>query len=242
MGGDVFARRVTVLVGHFGSGKTEIAINAALDLVTMGRRPVLVDLDVVKPYFRSRSARHLMKEKGVRVIAPGGDNVYADLPVILPEIRTLLRDGSSQLILDAGGDPTGARVLGSLMDAIADEETDTLAVLNFRRPFTESVKDAVTMVRQIEAASRRPVTGVVSNTHLMTETTPELVLEGYRLTRAAAAELGVRVAAVAITQTLQPGLDTEQFECQILPLRRIVKPPFETDGSRRTSGPLFVLN
>jgi len=233
---------VTVLVGHFGSGKTEIAINGALDLVALGRRPVLVDLDVVKPYFRSRSARHLLREKGVRVIAPGGDNVYADLPVILPEIRTLLRDGSSQLILDAGGDPTGARVLGSLMDAIADEETDTLAVLNFRRPFTESVADAVAMIKEIEAAARRRVTGVVSNTHLMAETTPELVLDGYRLSQATAAEVGVRVAAVAIAEALLPQVGAEQFECQVLPLRRIVKPPFEPDGNRRATGPLFVLN
>jgi hypothetical protein len=242
VGGDVYARRVTVLVGHFGSGKTEIAINGALDLVALGRRPVLVDLDVVKPYFRSRSARHLMHDRGVRVIAPEGENVYADLPVILPEIRTLLRDASSQLILDAGGDPTGARVLGSLMDAIADEETDTLAVLNFRRPFTESVDDALTMVRQIEAASRRRVTGVVSNTHLMTETTPALVVEGYELTCTTAARLGVRVAAVAADEELLPKLDAEVFECQVLPLRRIVKPPFEISGRQRATGPLFVLN
>lgn len=242
MGGDTYARRVTVFVGHFGSGKTEIAINGALDLVTRGRRPVLVDLDVVKPYFRSRSARHLLLEMGVRVIAPGGDNVYADLPVILPEIRTLLRDRRTQLILDAGGDPTGARVLGSLMDAIADEETDTLAVLNFRRPFTESVDDAVAMVRQIEAASRRSVTGVVSNTHLMGETTVAMVLEGYRLACGTADLLGVRVAAVTVAQALVGEIEPDQFECQILPLRRIVRPPFESDGTKRATGPLFVLN
>jgi len=233
---------VTVLVGHFGSGKTEIAINGALDLVRRGRRPVLVDLDVVKPYFRSRSARHVMRARGVRVIAPGGDNVYADLPVILPEIRTLLRDGLSQLILDAGGDPTGARVLGSLMDAIVEQETDTLAVLNFRRPFTESVDDAVAMVRQIEAASRRAVTGVISNTHLMAETTPELVIEGYGMARETADRLGVRLAAVAVDEETLAVVEPDLFGCEVIALQRLVKPPFEVAGGQRKAGPLFVLN
>ena len=147
----MFERRVTLLVGHFGSGKTEIALNGALELAAVGEAVTLADLDVVKPYFRSRSARQLLAERGIELIAPAGECVHADLPIIVPQVRTALRNPSRRTIMDVGGDDTGARVLGSLSDAIARSETDCLVVLNFRRPSTQNPKQAVSMVREIEA-------------------------------------------------------------------------------------------
>lgn len=238
----VYSSRVTVLVGHFGSGKTEIAINGALDLAHRGRRAVLVDLDVVKPYFRSRSARALMAAHGVTVVAPEGENAFADLPIIVPQVRSLLRDGDGQLILDAGGDPAGARVLGSLMDIMPRDETDTFAVLNFRRPFTETVDAAVAMVREIEAAARLTVGGVISNTHLLEETTPDVVGEGYRLAAEAARRLGVRVAAVTVDEATRGRMDPGEFACPTVVLRRVVMPPFKGSRAPGRTGPLFVLN
>ena len=89
----MYQKRVTVLVGHFGSGKTEIALNGALDLAAAGLRVTLADLDVVKPYFRSRSARAILSDAGIELVAPTGANVHADLPIIVPQIRSHLRDG-----------------------------------------------------------------------------------------------------------------------------------------------------
>ena len=108
----MFSRQVTVLVGHFGSGKTEIALNGALDLAAAGETVTLADLDVVKPYFRSRSARHILAAEGVNLIAPQGELVHADLPIIVPQVRDALRRPRGKTILDIGGDGTGARVLG----------------------------------------------------------------------------------------------------------------------------------
>ena len=110
----MYQRRVTVFVGHFGSGKTEIALNGALELAAAGSSVTVADLDVVKPYFRSRSARAILSDAGVDLLAPTGANVHADLPIIVPQIRSCLRDEHSRLILDVGGDDLGARVLGSL--------------------------------------------------------------------------------------------------------------------------------
>ena len=109
----VFQRRVTLLVGHFGSGKTEIALNSAMDLASRGTPVTMADLDVVKPYFRTRSARALLHEAGIELLAPEGDNIHADLPIIVPQIRSHLRQSSRRLIIDVGGDDVGARVLGS---------------------------------------------------------------------------------------------------------------------------------
>ncbi len=184
-------RRIGILVGHFGSGKTEIALNLALQLATRRDDVVLVDLDVVKPYFRSRSAREFMAGRGVRVVAPDGELAHADLPIVLPEVRRVLQDPECRVLIDAGGDPVGARVLGSLADVVPVGETELLVVLNFRRPSTTSVDEAVAMVRAIEAASRLAVSGLISNTHLLGETTAEVVRRGLTLARETADRLGV---------------------------------------------------
>lgn len=241
--GGLFARRVTLLAGHFGSGKTEITLNGALDLAARGEAVTLVDLDVVKPYFRSRSARELLRQGGVDLVAPQGEFFSSDLPIILPQIRSAISDPSRRVLLDAGGDDTGARVIGSLTDVIRqDEGTDFFLVLNFRRPFTPDVPSAVQMVREIEATARLRVTGLLSNTHLMHQTTVAVVLEGHRLAAETASRLGVRLAAVTVEEPLLNQVREHLGEgCPVVPLRRIVRPPFEGTLSQRKVGPLFVV-
>ena len=241
-------RRVTVFVGHFGSGKTEIALNSAFALRQDGQPVTVVDLDVVKPYFRTRAARNLLAERGIRLLAPTGDSVFADLPILVPEVRNLLRSPVERLVLDVGGDETGARPLGSLSDVLPREETRVWVVLNFRRPFTRDAAEAELMVRQIEAAGRVSVDGLVSNTHLMGETTPEIVLEGYDLAEETAARTGVPVVGVTVERDLLGGAQpdeltwTQALKCPLTLLERIVRPPFDPRLAGRKTGPLFVLN
>jgi hypothetical protein len=236
----LFDTRVTVLVGHFGSGKTEIALNLAMDLAARGLPVTMADLDVVKPYFRTRSARGLLTESGIDLLAPDGPNTHADLPIIVPQIRSHLRRSDRHLVIDVGGDDVGARVLGSLSDVVPLAETECLLVLNFRRPSTPDPESAVAMVRQIEAVGRLPMTGVISNTHLMDETTLEIVVEGLGSARITAELLGIPVAAVAVSEVLAGELRTVIDE-PVVALRRIVLPPFDMPR-QRTTGPLFVVN
>lgn len=238
----MFEKRVTAIVGHFGSGKTEIALNGALDMAASSKEVVLVDLDIVKPYFRSRSAIAILEEAGVGLVAPGGEHFHADLPIIVPEIRNVLMEKRGKVIMDVGGDNTGARVLGSLSNVISVEETDCLLVLNFRRPFTRNEEEAETMIREIEAVSRMKVTGLVSNTHLMGETTPDVIMEGYRMTLGTAERVGAPVVAVAVGEEQAGTINRDDLSCPVMELRRIVKPPFEGTLQQRTRGPLFVLN
>lgn len=238
----MYRKRVTLLVGHFGSGKTEIALNGALELAAGGVRITLADLDVVKPYFRSRSARAILSEAGIELLAPTGANVHADLPIIVPQIRSHLRDPSRRLIMDVGGDEIGARVLGSLSDVVPFDDTDCLLVLNFRRPSTPDAERALQMIREIEAVGRVPVTGLISNTHLLAETTPAVVVDGYRQAVETARLADVPLVAVTVTENLIVDLRQEGFECPVVALRRIVMPPFAQSHERRTTGPLFVVN
>jgi hypothetical protein len=231
---------VTVLVGHFGSGKTEIALNLALDLAALGTPVTMADLDVVKPYFRTRSARQLLVASGVELLAPEGEHIHADLPIIVPQIRSRLRQSDRRLVIDVGGDEVGARVLGSLADVVPAAETECLLVLNFRRPSTPDVESAVAMARNIEAVGRLPVDGLVANTHLMDETTVEVILDGLGLALECGRRLGVPVIAVAADQAVaaEVRMATDR---PVLALRRIVSPPFELPR-QRTTGPLFVVN
>jgi len=232
--------RVTAFLGHFGSGKTELALNRALELAAAGDRVTLADLDVVKPYFRSRAARDILAAAGVELLAPTGENVFADLPIIVPQIRSALREPGRRLLLDVGGDDTGARVLGSLADVLPADETEVLLVLNFRRPSTPDPERAAAMMRAIATVGRVAVTGLVSNTHLLAETTAEVVLDGLAMARATAEMVGVPVVGVAVADGLADELAGRGLDCPLIPLRRIVRPPFEQPRSR-TTGPLFVV-
>jgi Mrp family chromosome partitioning ATPase len=238
----LFEKRVTILVGHFGSGKTEIALNGALDLAATEGAVTLADLDVVKPYFRSRAAREILAAAGIRLLAPTGETTHADLPIIVPQIRSALRDPECRLVMDVGGDEVGAKVLGSVSDAVPSSETDCLVVLNFRRPSTPDAATAAAMVRQIESAARVEVTGLVSNTHLMRDTTPGIVIEGHGLAVEVADALGIPVVAVAATRDVADDLRGHDLGCRILVLDRVVLPPFEQPLKTRASGPLFVVN
>ncbi|MEW6336724.1 MAG: hypothetical protein AB1625_04915 [Acidobacteriota bacterium] len=238
----MFASRVTIVVGHFGSGKTEIAVNGAIRRAAGAERVALVDLDVVKPCFRSRSTREQMAEHGVRVVAPQGELAHADLPVVLPDVRRLFGETGLAVILDVGGDPVGTRALGSVSDAVPVAETEVLLVLNFRRPYTESVDDAAAMVREIGHAARLPVNGLVSNTHLLDETTPDLVREGYSLAADTGRRLGIPVVAVCCDERVRPALRDGEFSCPLFALRRLIHPPFEQPRLTMKVGPLFALN
>ena len=238
----MFGSRVTLLVGHFGSGKTEIALNGVLGLAARGDRATLVDLDVVKPYFRSRSGRAYLAEAGVELVAPRGDNLHADLPILVPEIRSRLVHGDGRVVMDVGGDDTGARVLGSLSDVMPVDHTECLLVLNFRRPFTGNAAEAEEMVREIEAVARLPVRGLVSNTHLMGETTRDVVLEGYREALETSRRIEVPVVAVTVDRDAARVVSEDDVDCELMVLDRIVRPPFDPDLRVRTDGPLFVLN
>ncbi len=217
---------IVVLVGNFGSGKSEIAINLALGFAARGQVVSLVDLDVVKPYFRCRAAREQVEARGVRLVVPGGDRFYADLPIIVPEVKGALarsHAANERVVVDAGGDDTGARALGSMVDAIDPERAEMLFVVNTRRPFAEDQTALVRMLRDVEGAARRPVTGLVANTHLIEETTPEVVHEGLAATAALAAATGIPVRFCAILKRLASGACDAAVP--VLPIERYLLPP-----------------
>lgn len=174
-------KRIRIIIGHYGSGKTEFSLNYALKLNELGKKVAIADLDVVNLYFRSREKASLLEEKGIKIIGASIKGNALDLPAISGEVLTPLQDKSYDTILDVGGDPAGARALGRYHEYFVEGQYDMFFVLNLNRPETGTVQKALEFIRQIEDTSRAKVTGIINNTHLLKSTTIEDVLKGYEL-------------------------------------------------------------
>jgi hypothetical protein len=216
------------LVGDYGSGKTEVAVNLALDLARERDAGglAIADLDLVNPYFRCREACEPLEQAGIRVVMPRGGQQHADLPILLPQVKGLLQDPSAMAILDVGGDEAGSRVLAGLAGLFERGRHALWFVLNGRRPFNDSVEGCVGTISRVQRSTGLEVTGLVSNTHLMDETTPEMVLEGVRLAEQVAAELGAPLRLVAVMEQVAAELPRDAVAYPLLVMRRIMVPPW----------------
>lgn len=219
---------LAIFVGNFGSGKTEVAVNYAMFLAKSGVKDLkIVDLDIVNPYFRSREARTDLENAGVELIAPIEGEVYADLPIISPKIKGQIQSAVSPLILDVGGDDMGARVLSSLFDAFENIKYELLMVLNVNRPFTGDAKGCQKIISEIEGASRLKVTGLVSNSHLIDNTTPEIINLGYSLVSEVSKNTGIPLKFITVDKRLKDKVKRENFSCPVLYIERIMLKPWE---------------
>jgi hypothetical protein len=228
------APTIVGFVGNYGSGKTEVAVNYAVQLAASDRPVAIADLDLVNPYFRCREALELLEERGIRVVVPRGANRYAELPIMLPEVKGLLSATGQTTILDVGGDDVGARALSHLAAEFpppGDGGYQLWQVINQSRPFTDTVEGCLAMREKIEGACRLRITGLVANTHLMDETTAEIVEKGYQFTREVGKAADLPVVMVAVTTTVYGDLATADIACPVLVIDRQMTPPWVDDSA-----------
>jgi hypothetical protein len=217
--------RLIMVVGNYGSGKTEVSVNLALHLARAGRRVQIADLDLVNPYFRCREARALMESHGIRVVVPPGAQAFADLPILLPEIRGMLHPPAGTVTLfDVGGDDVGARALATFRTDLAEGEYELWQVVNANRPFTDTVGGCLRMLEEIERASRLKVTALLANAHLIEETTPATVRAGWRLAADVARHAALPLRFVAAMEEIATEL--ADLDAPVLPMRRALLPPW----------------
>ena len=170
-------KRLTLFAGHYGSGKTNIAVNYALHLAEEGKKVCIGDLDIVNPYFRTKDSAEELEKAGVDLISPQFANSNVDLPALPAEAYRLVEDTATYAIMDIGGDDRGAYALGRFAPQIRKENNYRMAfVANCYRPLTRTAEDALEVMREIEDACGLPFTCIVNNANLGPETTKDTIL------------------------------------------------------------------
>ena len=211
-------KRLTLFAGHYGSGKTNIAVNYALQLAEEGKEVCIADLDIVNPYFRTKDSAAVLEKAGVKLISPQFANSNVDLPALPAEAYRLVTDRSIYGIMDIGGDDRGAYALGRYVPSIKEEGNYRMVfVANACRPLTRTPEEALEVMREIEAACGLSFTDLINNTNLGTETTPEIVLGAADYMKRLSELSGLPVFATTAESSVAKGLDG-QIE-NIIPLQ-----------------------
>ena len=182
---------ITVICGHYGCGKTNLALNLAVEAAKSGRRSVIVDMDIVNPYFRSSDYAAFLEKHNVKLIAPVFANTTLDTPVLPPEIYSVFSMEDADVFIDAGGDDVGATALGRLSAELHEHGYEMLYVVNRYRILSTKPEETVALLREIENASHLTASAVVNNSHLGVNTTPETVLEAVDFAEKAAELCGL---------------------------------------------------
>lgn len=212
-------KRIRIITGHYGSGKTEFSVNYAIKLAQKGEKVAIADMDIVNPYFRSREKKEVMEKLGIRVVAPGEMYINADVPALSPELYTLFQDESYEVVLDVGGDPAGARVLGRFFDNLRDSNYDMMVVINTNRPDTQDAQSAVNYINGIERTARISATGLINNTHMLRDTTLDDVLRGQKVVEEVSRLKKIPVKYISaiekVAEQIPEGLQGEGFSLKM---------------------------
>ena len=198
-------RKITIFAGHYGSGKTNLAVNAALALKRRHDSVILCDMDIVNPYFRTKDSEAILSEAGVRLISPRFANSNVDLPYLPAEVAAIF-GGNYVSVIDVGGDDSGAIALGQYADRIKAVGYDMLLVLNARRYLTLEPTEAVEIMHEIESASSLRFTGLINNTNLGHESTADTVTQARNYMEAVSKETGLPLVATSYREDLSPAL------------------------------------
>ena len=222
-------RRVMVVTGHYGGGKTEFCVSLAMALARSGfgpyRRLALVDLDIANPYFRSRERREMLESAGVRVYGSAYEHeITAELPALGANIRAPLEDADCRVIVDVGGNDSGAVVLNQFGKYFAPEDALFLIVVNANRPETRTLEGALEHLRAIELKTGRSIDGVINNCHLLRETDAACVEKGHRLCEALCRETGKLLWCDTYPAPIVPASEVEGKYKHLLPLGMYMRP------------------
>ncbi len=201
-------KRLTLFAGHYGSGKTNIAVNYAMLLAEEGKKVCIADLDIVNPYFRTKDSERELTEKGISLISPRYANTNVDLPALPAESYRLVQDKSVFGVMDIGGDDRGAYALGRFAEAIKAEGNYRMAfVINRHRPLTSTVEDTVEIMREIEAAAGIKFNCIVNNSNIGAETTREVFMESVGFAEAVSLATGLPVWLHTVEKSIVEGIE-----------------------------------
>lgn len=233
----MFDRRIDIFTGHFGSGKTELAVNFAIklselsrgefeDTASVNRRTAIVDMDIINPFFRTVDAKSELERHGIWVISSIYANTNVDIPALPPEIYTLFEKKEYKVVFDVGGDDLGAKAVSRFRQEILDDDYELFFVVNVKRPMTDTPEKIKEMVYRIEESSRIKITKLVNNTNYLYETTAENIIEGHKMLEEVSREIGVPIAfASGLRKPLEEA--GRVIKVPLLPIDKLIRLPWE---------------
>jgi len=222
-----FEKKLTILIGGHGSGKSEFAIEWARRLVRSKRSPViLVDLDTIKPLFRSQEAQYALADEGIEMLISSVPS--SDMPSISARMVGMIGDDTNWMVVDVGGDAAGARILKSINVYMHHREHNLIYIINTRRPFNFDTESALKELKRIESISGLKITDLVSNTHLLDETTPAIIEEGIRVTEQVSEKLGISFLGVMISDDMTDKVKIPD-NLELFRIHRMLNPPWMRD-------------
>ena len=198
-------KRVTLFCGHYGSGKTNLAVNYALGIAGQGIKTLIADLDIVNPYFRTRDSQSELDKAGVKIIVSPYANSNVDVPALPDEMYAIVDDKSYHCVIDVGGDDRGALALGRLAPALnAENDFEMLLVVNFFRPLTRTADEVIAVKNEIELASGMRFSGIVNNSNLGAQTRVEDIVSTQERAKELANKTGLKLLTTCVRQDLAP--------------------------------------
>lgn len=211
--------RLVIITGHYGSGKTEFAVNYAVCMKEYYSSVSLADLDIVNPYFRSREKKSFLEELGINVLDSSiNNNQTLDLPALPAGIMGIIQNLNTKAILDIGGDPVGARVLARFSEQIKKMDYDLFYVINGNRPETQTKENVIKYLRKIEETSGLKVTGLINNTHLLKDTSLKDVEFGHELTKEVSWEIDIPIRYEVVMKKAAENILNKEIKDKLFPI------------------------
>lgn len=219
-------KRLKIIIGAYGSGKSEISVNLALNMRKNSPedKVLLADLDIVNPFYRSADASKILEENNIRLISPMYANSNVDAPVLSGEVYVIFDDESYSGVFDIGGEDMGATILGSMKTRLDNTDADLLMAINTRRPFTSTADEIIIMASELQGASKMKITGFINNTNVLEDTTPEDVFEGEKIIKEVEKRTGIPLVMTSVMESLMTEEELKKIEApEVMMMQRTIK-------------------
>lgn len=218
-------RRLKIIIGAYGSGKSEISVNLALEMrkTAPEDKILLADLDIVNPFYRSADAAGVLEENNIRLISPMYANSNVDAPVLSGEVYVIFDDDSYRGVFDIGGEDMGATILGSMRSRLDNTGAELLMAVNTRRPFTSTADEIIIMASELQEASKMKITGLINNTNILEQTTAEDVIEGEKILLEVSQKTGIPLVLTTVMEGVMSEKELLQIKApEVIQMRRTI--------------------
>ena len=218
--------RLKIIIGAYGSGKSEVSVNLALNMrkTNPDHKVLLADLDIVNPFYRSSDADKVLEDNDIRLISPMYANSNVDAPVLSGEVYVIFDNDEYMGVFDIGGEDMGATILGSMKTRLDNTDAELIMAVNTRRPFTSTADEIIIMASELQEASKMKITGFINNTNILEQTTASDILEGEKILLEVQEKTGIPVVMTTVMDGVMTDDEIKRLHTpEVMKMRRTIK-------------------